>query len=124
MSRTRLTICITALLGTLLWAAGDLLAADGDRRPNILLIVSDDQGYGDSTSFWNTDLQTPSIDAIGKSGARFTQVRVNPLCAPTRASIMTGLYSLETGMWRGPGEGDKAEPEGGWTDSSRRIRDN
>lgn len=79
-------------------------------RPNIVLIISDDQGYGDATSFWNTDLETPSIDAIARAGIRFTQFRVNPLCAPTRASVMTGLYSIETGMWRGPSDG-AANPE-------------
>ncbi len=79
-------------------------------RPNIVLIITDDQGYGDSTAYWNTDLQTPFMDEIGRAGIRFTQFRVNPLCAPTRASVMTGLYSLETGMWRGPSEnvGDDA----------------
>ena len=79
-------------------------------RPNIVLIISDDQGYGDSTAFWNTDLQTPSIDAIARAGIRFTQFRVNPLCAPTRASVMTGLYSVESGMWRGPSNA-AGEPE-------------
>src|SRR5688572_11893926 len=84
-------------------------------RPNVLLIVADDMGYGDSTCYWNTDLKTPVIDAIARNGIRFTQFRVNPLCAPTRASLMTGLYSLECGMWRGPGEGEReAPPEKGW----------
>src|SRR5215216_1795120 len=92
-------------------------AADRD-KPNIVLIVSDDQGYGDSTAYWKTDLQTPVMDEIGRNGIRFTQFRVNPLCAPTRASIMTGLYSLEAGMWRGPGANDKEEPEGGWPSSA------
>ncbi len=78
-------------------------------RPNIVLIVTDDQGYGDASSYGPTDLQTPSIDRIGREGVRFTQFRVNPLCAPTRASIMTGLDSLATGMWRGPSEPARAE---------------
>src|SRR5688572_6051316 len=103
-------------------------AADGPKpkrqHPNILLIVSDDQGYGDSTAFGNTDLQTPNIDGIAQGGARFTQFRVTPLCAPTRASFMTGLYSLEAGMWRGPGANDKSEPEGGWPSGARRGKDN
>src|SRR5688572_22945303 len=95
------------------------------QRPNILLVISDDQGYGDATSFWKTDLQTPAIDSIARNGVRFTRFRVNPLCAPTRASIMTGLYSLEAGMWRGPGAADRGEPPaGGWSADARRIRDN
>ena len=78
-------------------------------RPNILVILADDQGYGDSTGFWKTDLETPHLDAIGREGARFTRFRVNPLCAPTRASVMTGLDSLASGMWRGPSEGPRSE---------------
>ena len=93
-------------------------------RPNIVLIVTDDMGYGDCSSYWNTDLQTPFIDEIGRNGVRFTQFRVNPLCAPTRASIMTGLYSLEAGMWRGPGESARGkEPSGGWPADERRVPD-
>src|SRR3954451_7927139 len=98
-------------------------AGQEPRRPNIVLIVSDDQGHGDSTAYWDTDLQTPTIDAIARSGVRFTRFRVNPLCAPTRSSLMTGLYSLEAGMWRGPGVGDRTEPAGGWPPNPRRIRD-
>ena len=71
-------------------------------RPNIVLIISDDQGYGDSSANWKTDLLTPVMDGIARAGIRFTQFRVNPLCAPTCASVMTGLYSVESGMWRGP----------------------
>jgi arylsulfatase A-like enzyme len=86
-----------ALLALLL--ALPLLAS---ARPNIVLIVSDDQGYGDLAIHGATDVETPNLDAIARSGVRFTAFRVNPLCAPTRASILSGLYSLETGMWRGP----------------------
>ena len=50
-------------------------------RPNIVLIVADDMGYGDSTAYWKTDLKTPVMDQIARDGIRFTQFRVNPLCA-------------------------------------------
>jgi arylsulfatase A-like enzyme len=97
-------------------------AADSRSRPNIVLIVTDDMGYGDCSSNWDTDLQTPSMDEIGRNGIRFTQFRVNPLCAPTRSSLLTGLYSLEAGMWRGPGESARGkEPPGGWPADERRI---
>ncbi len=98
-------------------------AAQAD-RPNIVLIVSDDQGYGDASCYWKTDLKTPVMDAIAQGGVRFTHFRVNPLCAPTRASVMTGLYSLEAGMWRGPGKLERGpEPKDGWQSDARRIRD-
>jgi arylsulfatase A-like enzyme len=113
-------IAVTLLCGTRTADAG----GQEPRRPNIVLIVSDDQGYGDCTAYGDTDLRTPTIDGIARNGVRFTRFRVNPLCAPTRASLMTGLDSLEAGMWRGPGAGDRAEPAGGWPANARRIRDN
>src|SRR5947209_1558042 len=122
--RTGLSLSILSALGAVFCGPR---AADGagrePGRPNILLIVSDDQGYGDCTAYGDTDLRTPTIDAIARNGVRFTRFRVNPLCAPTRASFMTGLHSLEAGMWRGPGAGDRVEPEGGWPANARRIRD-
>ena len=86
-----------------------IVSAAAVPRPNVVLIITDDQGYGDASSYGKTDLETPNLDAIGREGVRFTRFRVNPLCAPTRASVMTGLDSLATGMWRGPSEGNRAE---------------
>jgi arylsulfatase A-like enzyme len=57
-------------------------------------------------------VDTPAIDDLARKGVRFTRFRVNPLCAPTRASLLTGQYSLECGMWRGPIE-QRGEDEGG-----------
>lgn len=114
-----------ALLGSVLRGANPVNARTGNAtRPNIVLIVTDDQGYGDASSYWKTDLQTPSIDEIARNGVRFTQFRVQPLCAPTRATIMTGLDSLAAGMWRGPGESARGPaPAGGWPANERRIHD-
>lgn len=105
---------VSALMSvaTLACCASAAIFAASAARPNIVLMITDDQGYGDTTANWPTDLQTPSMDAIARAGVRFTHFRVNPLCAPTRASVMTGLDSIETGMWRGPsnapGEDDAA----------------
>ena len=89
--RAVLTLALSAAFG-----------ASAAERPNIVLIVSDDQGYGDAGVYGATDIETPTMDTVARHGVRFTAFRVNPLCAPTRASILSGLYSLETGMWRGP----------------------
>jgi arylsulfatase A-like enzyme len=78
-------------------------------RPNILLVVNDDQGYGDASCFGSPDLKTPHFDALASSGIRFTRFRVNPLCAPTRASMLTGLSNLESGMWRGPSQREESD---------------
>ena len=80
-----------------------LIGGDRAERPNILLVVSDDQGWGDAGCNWaNTDVETPVMDEIAATGVRFSQFYVNPLCAPTRSSFFTGQYSMENGMWRGP----------------------
>src|SRR5688572_4196666 len=81
-----------------------IVAQDKSRPPNVLLIITDDQGYGDASCYGASDVRTPQFDALAASGVRFTRFRVNPLCAPTRASIFTGQSSLESGMWRGPSQ--------------------
>jgi len=67
------------------------------RRPNVLLILTDDQGWGDIHSHGNGKLDTPVLDKLAASGARFDRFYVSPLCAPTRASLLTGRYHLRTG---------------------------
>ena len=80
------------------------------KRPNILLIVSDDQGWGDASCYWkDTDIETPVMDEVARTGIRFEQFYVNPLCAPTRSSFLTGQYSMENGMWRGPSKSSNNE---------------
>jgi len=86
-----------------LGTAETAFSAGTDKRPNILLVVSDDQGWGDLPTNWkDTDIQMPVMANVGRTGIRFTSFYVNPLCAPTRSSLLTGLYSMENGMWRGP----------------------
>ena len=79
-------------------------ATGAQERANIVLVVNDDQGYGDASSYGAQDLKTPHFDSLAAGGMRFTKFRVMPLCAPTRACVMTGLSSLEAGMWRGPSQ--------------------
>lgn len=67
-------------------------------RPNIILIITDDQGYGDLSLHGNDKLQTPNIDSIGRGGVQFSQFHVNPVCSPTRASLMTGRHYYRTGV--------------------------
>ncbi|MDG1277936.1 MAG: arylsulfatase [Algoriphagus sp.] len=67
------------------------------RSPNVILILTDDQGYGDLGIHGNADINTPVLDQLGRESARFDRFYVSPLCAPTRASILTGRYHLRTG---------------------------
>jgi len=66
-------------------------------RPNVILILTDDQGWGDLGIHGNEKLATPSIDQMATKGAHFDRFYVSPLCAPTRASLLTGRYNLRTG---------------------------
>lgn len=67
-------------------------------RPNVLLIITDDQGYGDIGFHGNPDVKTPVLDMLAKGSTRFTSFYVSPVCAPTRSSLLTGRYSLRTGV--------------------------
>lgn len=79
-------------------SAAAVLAQPPTKRPNIVLIISDDQGYGDLSIHGNPYLKTPNMDRVGKEGAQLTQFQVCPVCSPTRASIMTGRYNYRTGI--------------------------
>jgi arylsulfatase A-like enzyme len=74
------------------------LVAQRTPRPNVLLIITDDQGYGDFSIHGNSHLKTPHMDSIGRDGVQFTQFQVCPVCSPTRASLMTGRYNYRTGV--------------------------
>ncbi len=67
--------------------------------PNILLIITDDQGYGDLGIHGNPVIQTPILDSLGKNSIQLSNFYVSPVCAPTRSSLMTGRYSLRTGVF-------------------------
>ena len=69
-----------------------------ESHPNVVLILSDDQGWGDLSLHGNPWIETPNLDGLAKRGVRLTNFYVSPLCAPTRASILTGRYSLRTGV--------------------------
>ena len=66
--------------------------------PNVILIITDDQGYGDLGIHNNPNINTPAIDAFARQSIRFNNFHVSPVCAPTRSSLMTGRYSLRTGV--------------------------
>ena len=67
-------------------------------RPNVILVITDDQGYGDLAFHGNQLIKTPVIDAFANQSVRFDNFYVSPVCAPTRSSLMTGRYSLRTGI--------------------------
>lgn len=93
---TGLNLFIVSLLTLLLYPG--LCVAQTETRPNIILIITDDQGYGDLGVTGNPHIHTPVIDKLAHESIRFNQFYVSPVCAPTRSSLMTGRYSLRTGV--------------------------
>jgi len=67
-----------------------------EARPNVILIMTDDQGYGDLGATGNPVIRTPHLDAMARRSAQMTTFYVSPVCAPTRASLMTGRYNYRT----------------------------
>ncbi len=79
--------------------AGLAAAAEPPRRPNVIFILTDDQGYGDLACHGNSMIRTPNLDRLRDGSVRFTNFHVDPTCAPSRAAFMTGRYSTRTGVW-------------------------
>jgi arylsulfatase len=73
-------------------------AALAGSRPNIVFILTDDQGYGDLSCHGNPVLQTPNIDRLHREGVRFTDFHVSPTCAPTRSALLTGRHEFKNGV--------------------------
>lgn len=73
-------------------------AAPAPRQPNIVIILADDQGWGDLSVTGNSNLATPNIDSLAKAGAIFERFLVCPVCSPTRAEFLTGRYHPRGGV--------------------------
>ena len=73
------------------------VCADGP--PNVVLVITDDQGYGDVGAHGNSMIRTPNLDQLYAQSVRLTDFHVDPTCSPTRAALMSGRYSTRTGVW-------------------------
>ena len=69
-----------------------------DQKPNILIFLTDDQGWGDLSFNGNSNLSTPNIDGIANNGAAFDRFYVSPVCSPTRAELLTGKFFIRSGV--------------------------
>jgi arylsulfatase A-like enzyme len=85
------------MLGITLLAA-TLSPLSAAARPNVLIVITDDQGYGDLSCHGNPVLKTPNLDAFAKSSVQMTHFYVSPVCSPTRSSLLTGRYNYRTGV--------------------------
>jgi arylsulfatase A-like enzyme len=87
---------LTAVLPVLVTDAACTMRTGSPPRPDVILIVTDDQGYGDLGVKGNPVIRTPHIDAMAARSAAMTRFYVSPVCTPTRASLMTGRYNHRT----------------------------
>jgi arylsulfatase A-like enzyme len=74
------------------------IAAEAPAKPNVLIILADDQGWGDLSINGNTNLSTPNVDSLASTGALFDRFFCCPVCSPTRAEFLTGRYHLRGGV--------------------------
>ncbi len=73
--------------------------AQAAERPNVILIMTDDQGYGDIAAHGHPHVITPNMDRLFEQSVRLAQFHVDPTCSPTRSALMTGRYSGRVGVW-------------------------
>ncbi len=92
----KLSMMLIAILANTISWISTITAAE---RPNVLVILTDDQGFGDFSLHGNPHLSTPHIDRLGRQSVRFDRFFVNTFCAPTRAALLTGRYPLRTGVF-------------------------
>ena len=90
---SRLTVVFFVLL---LCMCHEVPGAD---QPNVIVILTDDQGWGDLSLNGNVSIQTPHIDQLAGDGARFQHFYVSPVCSPTRAEFLTGRHHVRCGVY-------------------------
>lgn len=88
---------LSLVLGTQLVLLTRDAEAKAPQRPNVIIILSDDQGYGDFSCHGNPVLKTPNLDRLHDQAIRLTDFHVAPMCTPTRGQLMTGLDALHSG---------------------------
>ncbi|MEN8871008.1 MAG: arylsulfatase [Akkermansiaceae bacterium] len=77
-----------------------IISAAAQTKPNVILVMTDDQGYGDLGCHGNTIIKTPELDKMHAESVRFTDFHVSPFCTPTRAALLTGNHPGYTGAYR------------------------
>ncbi len=82
---------------------------NSDDKPNVIIFLTDDQGWGDLSINGNTNLQTPHIDQLSVNGASFDRFYVSPVCSPTRAELLTGRYHSRGGVYSTSAGGERLD---------------
>jgi len=99
------------MLAAWLGAAAPASADISGNKPNIIFIITDDQGYGDLSATGNPILKTPNIDKLYQNAVRFSDFHVSPTCAPTRSALMTGRHEFRNGITHTINERERLSPD-------------
>ncbi len=105
----RICYCLVILMITMLVSCNSLLKEKQSDYPNVILILTDDQGWGDLSLNGNSELNTPNIDKLAHNGAIFDRFYVSPVCSPTRAEILTGRYHVRGGVYSTSAGGERLD---------------
>ena len=105
---------IWSMVGIVLVLSGAFLcrpasSQPADDPPNVVLILTDDQGWGDLSIHGNEHLETPNIARLAQEGASFDRFYVSPVCSPTRAEVLTGRYHPRTGVYSTSAGGERLD---------------
>ncbi len=98
MKNSLLSLALALLAGVIFSTQHAAGAEASDRKPNIILVMPDDAGYGDYSCLGNPIMKTPQVDAFWKESVRLTDFHVSPTCAPTRSALMTGRHEFKNGV--------------------------
>ena len=105
------SICLAGLLAAAAALSASPRQREKARRPNVVILFTDDQGTLDANCFGSNDLRTPNIDRLAKTGVRFTAAYAHTVCCPSRAALLTGRHPQRSGVnsWM---QGDLKGPDG------------
>lgn len=109
--RTAMRVCAAFLTYAFLAVPASAAQPDAS-RPNVVLIITDDVGYGDIGSYGAPDIRTPNIDRLAREGVRLTDFYAAPQCTPTRAALITGRYQQRVKLERAMGSVGPALEQG------------
>ena len=95
-------VCLILFLCSVSKTHGQTVEAEDADKPNILIIFTDDQGYGDLACYGNQKNKTPRLDQLAKEGTRFTSFYAQTVCGPSRSALLTGRYPIRSKGWGMP----------------------
>lgn len=99
--------CLFLVFAGMLLQSDSCVADDGIKQPNVVVILTDDQGWGDLSLHGNPNLSTPNIDAMARAGAEIDRFYVCAVCSPTRAEFLTGRYHNRSGVYSTSAGGER-----------------